>query len=237
MNNREILVSSIGSVCFTKWNVAQNLGIPYISSPFDNLENISQWQFTNIVELLAKDFKQICEADLEYREHQSKRIVDGKVATFRGYNYIGRQLMQPFVLPHFFDVLLSKEDAWKRWRHKCESFQTTLGDTSKKLLLLSLRLNSGVQEDTPARREYIARDAWAFMIYLRGKFGRTPENCRLLSIIVSSDVDDTIIEYDDSSFRQVVVPAGEEANVPFWDRKSRQDYINLAKEYIATFNN
>ena len=232
----DIFVSSLGSVCFAKWNVCEQLGVKYLSSPFDNLENISQWQFTNIVELLAKGFKQICESDLEYREHQSRRIVDGKVATFRGYTYIGRQLMQPFRLPHFFDVLLGKEDAWNRWRHKCGAFQAALCDTSKKLLLLSLRLNSGVQLDTPERREYIARDAWALMIYLKGKYGRTPDNCRLLSIIVADDVDETIIEYDEKSFRQVVVSAGDEADTPYWDRKPREEYINIAKQYLTEFN-
>ena len=235
MENRDIMTTSVGSVCFAKWNIAMRLGIPYVSSPFDNAENISQWQFTNIVELIGKDFKQINEADLEYREHQSKRILDGKMAMFKGYNYIGRQLMQPFILPHFFDEI-KKEEAWDRWRHKCNSFQATLCDTSKTLLLISLRLNSGIQEDTPERRKYIARDAWAFMIYLNGKYGRKPENCRLISIIAASDVEETTIEYYDSFFRQVVVPAGDEADVPFWNRQPRQEYINLAKEYIAEFN-
>ncbi|MBR4220402.1 MAG: hypothetical protein IKR81_04545, partial [Victivallales bacterium] len=89
---------------------------------------------------------------------------------------------------------------------------------------------------TPERREYIARDAWALMIYLKGKYGRTPDNCRLLSIIVADDVDETIIEYDEKSFRQVVVPAGDEADTPYWDRKPRQEYISIAKQYLAEFN-
>ena len=106
---KNIFASSLGSVCFAKWNVCEQLGVKYLSSPFDNLENRSQWQFTNIVELLAADFRQINEGDLEYRERQSRRIVDGKVATFRGYTYIGKRLMRPFILPHFFDLIEREE--------------------------------------------------------------------------------------------------------------------------------
>lgn len=233
----ETLVTSIGSVCFTKWNICQKLGVKYLSSPFDNAENVSQWQFTNIVEMLAADFAQITEADLEYREHRSKRIVDGKVATFRGYTYIGKRLMRPFVLPHFFD-LIEKEEAWNRWRHKCEAFQAALRDTSQRLVLVSIRLNTGDQEDTPDRRKYLISDACRLMDYLYGEYGRTSNDCCLLSIIAARDVEAAAIEVqvDYPRFRQVVVPAGDEADTPYWDRKPRQEYIDLAKQYIAELN-
>lgn len=234
---KNIFVSSLGSICFAKWNVCEQLGIPYLSSPFDNLENRSQWQFTNIVEMLAADFAQITEADLEYREHQSKRIVDGKVATFRGYNYIGKRLMRPFVLPHFFD-LVDKEDGWNRWRHKCGAFQEALRDTSKRLLLVSLRLNSGDQEDTPERRKYLIGDALRLMDYIYGEYGRSSKNCSLLSIVAARDVEAAAIEAqaDYPRFRQVVVPAGDEADTPYWNRKPRQAYIDIVKQYISEFN-
>ena len=215
--------------------MCEQLGVKYLSSPFDNLENRSQWQFTNIVELLSDDFRQITEADLEYRECQSKRIVDGKVATFRGYTYIGKRLMRPFVLPHFFD-LIEKEEAWNRWRHKCEAFQAVLRDNSKRLVLVSLRLNNGDQEDTPERRKYLIGDACRLMNYLDDEYGRTPDDCGLLSIIAARDVEATSIEAQAPGFRQVVVPAGDEADTPYWDRHPRQEYINIAKQYLTEFN-
>lgn len=235
MTHKDIAVASLGSVCFTRWTICHRLGLPYVTSPFDNLENRTQYQFLNIVELLYGKFRQITESDLEYRELQGTALDNGRPRVFRGYTYVGKKILTPFILPHFFDRL-DGGDPWDRWRHKCTAFQETLRDVSTRLLLVSLRLNNGKWEDTPEKRSYIARDTRLLANFLSEHYGRTPADCHILSIIAARDVTKTFVEVESPIFRQVAFPAGDEADMPYYKRKPRQEYIDIAKQYLAEFN-
>lgn len=235
-------VTSIGSICFCKWNVCMKLDVPYISSPFDNVQNLSAYQFENIRELIQLDYAQVEAGMLEKRYQVGKRIADGKQVMYKGYKYVGQELSKEFILAHFFDdarpnVWLDYDAAWRRWWHKCGTLRTALSDVGNGLLLVSLRLNSGQENDTPYRRDYLARSLRRLARLLRERYERTPKDCRILSIVVSPDAAKTIVETDEPFFRQVVVPSGSEASVPYWERKPRQEYIDIAKQYISEFNN
>lgn len=234
MENK-VITTSLGSICFTRFSVCRRLPADYSTSPFDNVENLSVWQFLNIVELLYHNFQQIQEPDLEYREVRNTDG-EGNDLYHRGYNYTGKRLMRPFILAHFFKETKSYEDAWARWRHKCESFQTLLKDTSKRIFLVSLRLNSGNQEDTPDRRAYLANNLKFMSEFLADQYRRTPADYRVISIVAASDVSRTIIEAEGPAYRQVVVPAEDEANTVYWKRKPRQEYIDIARQYLDELN-
>ena len=231
-----IEVSSLGTVCFTRWHVLARLDAPYLASPFDNIENRSQWQFDNIVEMLHEDFAQICPDDLEYREHEGVAFDTGEKRTFRGYTYIGNRLARPIVLAHFFDKTKSQQEGWDRWWHKCQAFKAALADTSRRLLLVSMRLNNSIFTDDPARRAFLLRSMRYATMYLQEAFHRTPQDIRLLSIVASGDMSETAVEHDSPFIRQVVVPAGEEDGKPYWQRKPRQEYIDIVNQYLQEFN-
>lgn len=232
----DIEITSVGSVCFNRWRVCGRTGLPYLTSPFDNIENKSQWQFDNIVEMLHEDFRQIRKEDLEDRNHESTDIATGEKRTFIGYTYVGNRLLRPLVLPHFLDGVADEKEGWERWRHKCTAFQEALEDTARKLLLVSLRLNSDIYTDDEERRRYLVRSASTAMNWMRRVYGRSDDNLRLLSIVVADDIDRTQTMYDSPMFRQVLVPSGDEAGVPYWKRKERQEYVDIANAYIEEFN-
>ena len=230
-------VASLGSICFTRWNILNKLDEPYLSSPFDNIENLSQWQFDNIVEMMHEDYRQICPDDLTYREHEGQDLDDnGNSKVFKGYTYTGKRLIQPIIFAHFFDKVESHQAGWDRWHHKCQVFKDALNDCSRRLLLLSLRLNRGDRRDDPDRRNYIGRSLKHLSMYLEDAFHRTPDNTRVLSIIAAGDVGSTAIELEAPMYRQVIVPSGNEEPIGYWDRKPRQDYIDITKHYIEEFN-
>ena len=230
-------VASLGSVCFTRWNILNKLDAPYLASPFDNIENLSQWQFDNIVEMIYEDFKQICPDDLTYREHEGMALDEnGNRRVFRGYTYTGKRLVQPLILAHFFDKTNSHQEGWDRWHHKCHAFEEALKETSRRLMLISLRLNGCRNKDDPERRKYIERSLKHMSMYLEDAFKRTPGNTRVLSIIAAGDVDRTTVECDAPMYRQVIVPSGDEEDVGYWLRKPRQEYIDITKSYIEEFN-
>ncbi len=234
MDNIE--VASLGTVCFTRWHVLSKVDAPYLSSPFDNIENRSQWQFDNIIEMLHEDFRQICPEDLEYREHEGTAFDTGEKRTFRGYTYVGHRLARPIVLAHFFDKTESQQEGWERWRHKCQAFKSALADTSRKILLVSVRLNNSIFTDDPARRGFLLRSMSYAMVYLFGSYNRSPRDIRLLSIVAAGDVQETTIEHDSLFIRQVVVPSGEEDGKPYWHRRPRQEYIDIVNQYLSEFN-
>ena len=233
--------TSIGSICFCKWHVCLKLGIPYIATPFDNVQNLSDGQFDNIRLLLEKDYAQLTETTLERRDQPGSRIVDGLKVLYKGYKYVGDDLAKEFILAHFFDdtkpnAWLDNAAAWERWRHKCDTMRNALSDTSNGLFLVSLRLNNGAQKDTLRRRDILAASLRRLAALLRDRYGRTQSDCRILSIVACSDIPSTTVEVDEPLFRQIAVPAGDEADTPYWHRQPRQEYIDLAKEYMAEFN-
>ena len=230
-------VASLGSVCFTRWNILKKIELPCLSSPFDNIENLSQWQFDNIVEMLHDDFRQICPDDLKYREHEGTALDEhGNKRVFKGYAYTGKRLIQPVILAHFFDRTSSHEEGWDRWRHKCKGFKDALKDTGRRLVLVSLRLNRGDKKDTRERRAFIERSLKYMSMYLEDAFHRSPADLRILSIVAAGDADTVAVECDEPMYRQVVVPSGDEDDVDYWKRKPRQEYIDIAKDYIEEFN-
>lgn len=233
-------VTSIGSICFCKWNICMKLDVPYISSPFDNVQNLSVYQFENIREMIQMDYSQIETGMLEKRYQVGKRIADGKQVMYKGYKYVGQELAREFILAHFFDdarpnVWLDYDEAWRRWWHKCGNLRTALSDRANGLLLVSLRLNSGGENDTPYRRDYLARSLRRLARLFRDRYERTPKDCHIISLVTSSDVTKTIVEADEPFFRQVVVPSGPETNMPYWERKPRQEYIDIVKQYMESF--
>lgn len=230
----ETVVTSIGAICYAKWNIALKLPAEYATSPFDNIENHGLHQFKNILSLLQEDFSQIDWRDMKYIEHESRRI-DGEFAIFKGYDYIGDKLEKPFKLPHFFDNI-EPENAWKRWRHKCESFKKLLADHSKNIIMVSARLNTGEDADDIEKRKVLSNEASSLMEWICDAYGRSPDNCRLISIISVDDVEDTIIEQDSKFIRQVAVPAKEEAGIPYWNRRPRKEYVEMAVEILDYFH-
>ena len=229
-----MIITSLGSICFTRWNIATKLGIPYIASPFDNVENCTIHQFRNIETLLKKDFSQIEARSLEYREHQSRHIETGKEVVFRGYKYIGDELEKPFVLAHFLDEVKTEKEGWNRWHYKCNLFNKTLKDPQKRCLL-SLRLNHGENEDTPERRRHLAGEARHLLEYIYNRYKRDKSNTRLISIIVAKDIKERQVETEANGFIQVAMPAGAEAETPYWHRQPKQDYIDIVKQFIREF--
>lgn len=232
----DLFVASIGAVCFTQWFVAKKSKAEYFHCPMDNVENISKYQFLNLSELIARDFSQIRPDDLSYKEHKREAIADGELTMFRGYAYKGKELMTPVVLAHFLDRMEDEADAWGRWRHKCDVFDKTLKDLDKKILLVSVRMNWEKYEDTPEHCQYMRGDLDALSYILERKYKRLPNSLRVLSLVVVRFVDKPTVDYCSRLCRQVLVPAGDEADVPSWHRKPKQLYVDLANAGLDELN-
>lgn len=221
-----MLITSIGSVCFCKWQVCKPTGLDYLHCPLDNAQNNGVKQFDNILELLKQGYKQIEPSALEYREHKGARLDNGKMTEYHGYKYIGDELSPEFILPHFFDdnqvmMYLTEEEAWGRWSHKCEVFEDAL-KSREDLALVSLRL----EDDAPEARAYLWESLMRLEEYVKTKYGRTEDDTRVLSLI-ATDVEDVKTEFQTPMAVQILIPSGEELGLPYWKRAHRDIYKDV----------
>ena len=51
-NQSEWKITSIGSICASRYRICEKSGLEYIVSPFDNAENMTVHEFENIMKLM-----------------------------------------------------------------------------------------------------------------------------------------------------------------------------------------
>ena len=227
-----MLITSIGSVCFNRWNVCRPTGLTYISSPFDNILNNGIRQFDNILALLKEDYRQLEEAEsLEYQETQGTRI-DGQNAEYHGYKYIGQKLGKEFILAHFFDgqkvnTYLPEDEAWRRWHHKCEAFGRAL-DGGEKLALVSIRL----EDDKERERNQLWGGLLKLADYIKERYRRDEGNTRIISLI-ATDVEEVLIEFKEPMAEQILIPSGAELGKRYYRRQYRDIYKDTILNELA----
>ena len=232
-------ITSIGSICYSKWQVCYKIAPieRYVGFPLDNVANYSIYQFENLRWLLNEDFSQIKLDDLEiYNRISGRRMDTGEFKEYHGYKYVGPELKKDILLSHFFDAAagncndyISFEDGWSRWNHKVSSFMGKLSDPSCKLMMVSIRM----QEDSRLDRDYLAVSGKRLCDFMSERFGRSPENTRMFSIIVTAGVNEDVIDESSGMFMQIAMPdEPEEKDMLFWQRKVMDRYAKSLKKVI-----
>ena len=230
-----MLITSIGSVCFTKWQVCNATGLEYLHCPLDNIQNNGIRQFDNILALLKEGYRQVEGTALEYREHAGTRL-DGQAAEYHGYRYIGDQLSHEFILAHFFDgnkikTYLSEDEAWSRWHHKCQVFGEAL-ESGEELALVSLRL----EDDDAEARAYLWHSLLKLAEYIRLAYNRDETNTHLISLI-ATDAQEVTTEHQTPMAAQILIPSAEEKGTPYYKRQYRDEYKDAVLKHLGDKHN
>lgn len=224
-------IASIGSMCQTKWKVCLMLkSHEYVHSPFDNVVNMTLYQFENILDLMQSNYTQLTTDTLKYHERIGSRIVDEQNALYKGYDYTGNELSKPFNLTHFFDTpnkdeFLENEQAWDRFNHKIDVFDHAIRDNDSVLTLVSIRRID--DDDNPFHRNYLIRSANRLMHYIQSL--RT-ENFIIINLI-EANVDTEIIEEQSEHLVSIVVPSKELKGTMYWQRPEKSRFLELTAQY------